>query len=110
VAPSVIPIFILRWMFFRTELGAGLIKLRHDSCWRDLTCLYYHYEAQPLPNPLSWYFHSLPKALHRFGVLFSHFLQIVCPFGLFAPQPFASIAAALYIIQQLRLIISGNYS
>ncbi|MGI4830811.1 MAG: lipase maturation factor family protein [Janthinobacterium lividum] len=109
-APSVIPILILRWMFFRTELGAGLIKLRHDSCWRDLTCLYYHYETQPLPNPLSWYFHRLPKFSHRFGVLFSHFLQVICPFGLFAPQPIASVAAVLCITQQLWLIISGNYS
>jgi hypothetical protein len=109
-AHSVIPILILRWMFFRTELGAGLIKLRHDRCWRELTCLYYHYETQPLPNPLSWYFHRLPKSSHRFGVLFSHFLQIVCPFGLFAPQPIASIAAGLCILQQLWLMVSGNYS
>ena len=108
--PSVIPILALRWMFFRTELGAGLIKLRHDSCWRDLTCLYYHYETQPLPNPLSWYFHRLPKSMHRLGILFSHFLQIVCPFGLFAPQPVASVAAGLCVTQQLWLIISGNYS
>ncbi|MGH9466163.1 MAG: lipase maturation factor family protein, partial [Terriglobales bacterium] len=34
-----IPVLILRWMLLRTELGAGLIKLRHDPCWRDLTCL-----------------------------------------------------------------------
>ena len=110
MAPNVIPVLILRWMFFRTELGAGLIKFRHDSCWRDLTCLYFHYETQPLPNPLSWYFHRLPKASHRFGVLFSHFLQVVCPFGLLAPQPYASIAAGLCVTQQLWLIISGNYS
>ena len=109
-APSVIPVLILRWMLFRTELGAGLIKLRHDKCWRDLTCLYFHYETQPLPNPLSWYFHRLPKSAHRVGVLFSHFLQVVCPFGLFAPQPVASVAAGLCIMQQLWLIVSGNYS
>src|SRR5438270_13240688 len=42
VQPSVLPLLILRWMLFRTEVGAGLIKLRHDQCWRDLTCLYYH--------------------------------------------------------------------
>lgn len=108
--PSAIPILILRWMFFRSELGAGLIKLRHDSCWRDLTCLYYHYETQPLPNPLSWWFHRLPRIMHRFGVGFSHFLQVVCPFGLLAPQPIASIAAGLCILQQVWLIVSGNYS
>src|SRR6185312_5620593 len=60
IQPSMLPILILRWMLFRTELGAGLIKLRHDQCWRDLTCLFFHYETQPLPNPLSWYFHRMP--------------------------------------------------
>lgn len=108
--PSVLPILMLRWMLFRTELGAGLIKLRHDRCWRDLTCLYFHYETQPLPNPLSWYFHRLPKTMHRISVLFSHFVQVLAPFFFFAPQPYASIAAALTMSQQIWLIISGNYS
>jgi len=108
--PSFIPVLLLRWMLFRVEFGAGLIKLRHDRCWRDLTCLYYHYETQPLPNPLSWYFHRVPKPMHRFGVLFSHFVQLVVPFGLFAPQPIASIAGGFTIFHQLWLVVSGNYS
>jgi hypothetical protein len=108
--PTVIPIVILRWMLFRTEMGAGLIKLRHDPCWRDLTCLYYHYETQPLPNPLSWYFHRLPQPMHRFSALVSHFIQVIVPFALFGPQPVASIAGALIIFHQFVLIVSGNYS
>ena len=32
------------------------------------------------------------------------------PFGLFLPQPFASIAAALMIASQLYLVVTGNYS
>ena len=110
MAPSILPVLMLRWMLFRTEMGAGLIKLRHDPCWRELTCLYYHYETQPLPNPLSWYFHRLPTMFHRFAVVFSHFVQLVVPFGLFAPQPIASIAGGLIILHQLWLIISGNYA
>jgi hypothetical protein len=108
--PSVLPVLMLRWMLFRTEVGAGLIKLRHDRCWRDLTCLYYHYETQPLPNPLSWYFHRLPKFAQRSSVLFSHFVQVLVPFAFFAPQPWASVAAALTMSQQIWLIVSGNYS
>jgi len=108
--PTIIPILILRWMLFRTEMGAGLIKLRHDPCWRDLTCLYYHYETQPLPNPLSWYFHRAPKSMHRFSALVSHFIQVIVPFGLFAPQPIAAIAGGLILFHQLVLIVSGNYS
>ncbi len=110
VRPSLIPILVLRWMLFRTEFGAGLIKLRHDSCWRDLTCLYYHYETQPLPNQLSWYFHRQPKWMHRSSVVFSHFVQVIVPFGLFAPQPIAAIAGLLIVVHQLLLIVSGNYS
>ncbi len=109
-ASSIIPILILRWMLFRVELGAGLIKLRGDECWRNFTCLYYHYETQPMPNPLSWTFHHFPKEIHRFGVGFSHFVQLVAPFGLFIPQPIAAVAGGLIIFHQLMLIVSGNYS
>ena len=110
IRPSLIPVLALRWMLFRTEFGAGLIKLRHDPCWRQLTCLLYHYETQPLPNPLSWYFHRSPRFMHQFAVLFSHFVQVIVPFALFAPQPIASIAGGLIIFHQLWLIVSGNYS
>jgi hypothetical protein len=109
-APHMIPLWILRWMEFRVMFGAGLIKLRGDPCWRDLTCLDYHYETQPIPNPLSWYFHALPKwALHG-GVAFNHFIEVVVPFGFFLPQPIATIAAALTIVFQLVLMLSGNLS
>ncbi len=108
-APLVV-VFLLRWILFRVELGAGLIKLRHDACWRDLTCLFFHYETQPLPNPLSFRAHRLPRLLLRGGVVFSHFVQVVVPFGLFAPRPVAAICAGLAIWHQLMLIASGNYA
>lgn len=108
--PSVVPVLALRWMLFRVELGAGLIKLRGDRVWRDLTALYYHYETQPMPNPLSARFHHLPKALHRASVAFSHFIQLVVPFGLLGPQWVAAAAGALLIVHQLLLIVSGNYA
>lgn len=108
--PSIIPWLCLRWMLFRVELGAGLIKIRHDSCWRDCTCLYYHYETQPMPNPLSRSFHRLPKWVHKGGVMGSHVVQLLVPFGLFAPQPIAAAAGAIIIFHQLWLIVSGNYS
>jgi hypothetical protein len=108
--PSVIPNWILRWMEFRVMFGAGLIKLRGDSCWRDLTCLDYHYETQPIPNPLSWYFARLPRPLLHGGVAFNHFVEIIVPFGFFLPQPVASIAASVTIFFQLLLMLSGNLS
>ena len=66
-APPVVVIWLYRWLIFRIMLGAGLIKLRGDACWRDLTCLYYHYETQPIPNPLSWWLHFRPHWFHQAG-------------------------------------------
>jgi hypothetical protein len=87
-----------------------MIKLRGDRCWRDLTCLYYHHETQPMPNPLSWFFHHLPKPLHRVEVLGNFFAQLVVPFFLFAPQPVASVAGAIIVLTQAWLVLSGNFS
>ena len=108
--PVWIPIVALRWMLFRTELGAGLIKMRGDPCWRDLTCLYYHHETQPMPNPLSRFFHHAPKWFHRAGVVFSHFVQLIVPFFIFLPSPVSDIAGVFIIVHQLVLVISGNYA
>ncbi len=110
VGAPVLVLILLRWLLFRLEFGAGLIKMRGDRCWRDLTCLDYHHETQPMPGPLSWYFHHLPKPLHRVEVLGNHFAQLVVPFGLFAPQPVAAVAAAIMIVTQLWLVASGNFS
>jgi hypothetical protein len=109
-APPLLAIFVARWLVFRVEFGAGLIKLRGDPCWRDLTCLYYHHETQPMPGPLSWFFHHLPKPLHRIEVAGNHFAQLVVPFALFAPQPVASVAAGVVIVTQLWLVASGNFA
>ncbi|MFL5322062.1 MAG: lipase maturation factor family protein [Myxococcaceae bacterium] len=103
-------IWLFRWMLFRVEFGAGLIKMRGDSCWRDFTCLYYHHETQPMPNPLSWYFQRLPKPLHRIEVIGSHFAQLVAPVALFLPQPIASVAGLVMIVTQAWLVVSGNYA
>lgn len=110
VAPPLLTLVLLRWLLFRLEFGAGLIKLRGDACWRDLTCLYYHHETQPMPGPLSWYFHHLPRPLHRLEVLANHVTQLVVPFFLFAPQPVAGTAAAVMIVTQLWLVLSGNFA
>lgn len=110
VSPPWPMLLALRWVLFRLEFGAGLIKMRGDPCWRDLTCLYYHHETQPMPNALSWYFHRLPNPLHRVEVATNHVTQLVVPFLLFLPQPVAGVAALVIVITQAWLVLSGNFS
>jgi hypothetical protein len=109
-APNAIVIWLWRWVLFRIMFGAGLIKMRGDPCWRDLTCLDYYFQTQPMPNPLSWHFHWLPRPVLHGGVVFNHFAELVVPFGYFLPQPIASAAGAITIVFQLVLIVSGNLS
>ena len=108
--PSFFTMLLFLWIAFRVEFGAGLIKLRGDECWRKLTCMDYHHETQPLPNPLSWLAHHAPRPFHRLEAFGNFVAQLVLPFGLFLPQPIASIAAALMIATQLYLVVTGNYS
>jgi hypothetical protein len=109
-SPPWLVLLLFRWLAFRVEFGAGLIKLRGDSCWRDLTCLDYHHETQPMPNPLSWYFHRLPRRFHRFEVLGNYAAQLVAPFVLFLPQPVAAVGGLMMIATQAYLMASGNYA
>lgn len=110
VAPLWPAVLALRWLLFRLEIGAGLIKVRNDEAWRNLTALDFHHETQPLPNRFSWWFHHLPKPIHRLEVAGNHVAQLVVPFGLFFPQPIASVAGAIVVVTQLWLIISGNFA
>ena len=110
VPPSAPILLLTAWLVFRLEFGAGMIKIRGDRSWRDLTALYYHHETQPMPNPLSRFAHLLPRPVHRAEVSGNHFAQLVVPFLLFAPQPVASVAAAIIILTQLWLVLSGNFA
>ena len=107
--PPVPAIWLMRWLAFRIHLGAGLIKLRGDECWRNLTCLFTYYETQPIPNPLSPWLHFAPKVFHIGGVLFNHFVELVVPWFIFVPwRKIRHLAGLLSIGLQVFLILSGN--
>ena len=106
--PSPIVMWLLRWLIVRIMLGAGLIKLRGDPCWRDLTCLDYHFATQPIPNPLSPLFHALPPVAHKLGVLFNHVAELAAPFCVFGPRRVRHAGAAVMAALQVILICSGN--
>jgi hypothetical protein len=103
-------IIAVRWLLFRLEFGAGLIKWRGDTAWRDLTALDYHHETQPLPGPFSWHAHHLPRWWHRVEVVGTHVSQLLVPWLLFLPQPFPSVAGAVFALTQGWLVLTGNFA
>ncbi|NXT38644.1 LMF1 factor, partial [Pelecanoides urinatrix] len=108
--PSRIVIWGFRWLIFRIMLGAGLIKIRGDRCWRELTCMDYHYETQPVPNPIAYFMHRSPWWFHQFETLVNHFIELVVPFFLFLGRRLCIVHGLLQILFQVLLIISGNLS
>jgi hypothetical protein len=108
--PPILVFWLFRWLGFRIMVGAGLIKLRGDSCWRDLTCLYYHYETQPIPSPVSRFLHFSPHWLLKLETAWNHFIELVVPWFSFGPRMARHIAGVLLVTFQIFLIISGNLS
>jgi hypothetical protein len=108
--PPILVIWLFRWLGFRIMVGAGLIKLRGDPCWRDLTCLYYHYETQPIPSAISRYLHFAPHWFHKFETAWNHFIELVVPWFSFGPRRARHVAGVLLVTFQIFLIISGNLS
>ena len=108
--PPIVVIWLFRWLIFRIMLGAALIKLRGDPCWRDLTALYYHFETQPIPGPLSRWFCFLPHWALRMGVLFNFLAELIAPWFAFYPRFARHIAGIIIVLFQVTLILSGNLS
>ncbi len=108
--PPRVVIWLFRWLIFRIMLGAGLIKLRGDVAWRNLTALYSHFETQPIPNPLSRWFHFLPRWILKGGVVFNFIAELVAPWFAFYPRIARHLAGVVMVVFQFILILSGNLS
>jgi hypothetical protein len=109
-APPFVIIVLFRWLIFRIMLGSGLIKFRGDEIWRNGTALYYHFETQPLPGPLSRWFHFLPKSVLKAGVLFNWLAELIAPIFVFWPRMLRHVAGVIIILFQFTIILSGNLS
>jgi hypothetical protein len=107
--PTPFPIIVLfRWLTFRIMLGSGMIKFRGDEIWRNATALYYHFETQPIPGPLSRWFHFLPRAALKIGVWFNWLGELVAPWFVFWPRLARHIAGSAIVLFQVVIILSGN--
>jgi lipase maturation factor 1 len=95
-------------------IGAGLIKIRsQDRKWKDLTAMNYFYETQPLPNPLSKYFHYMPSLWHKVEVILNYTVELITPWLLILPGlpvPIRRAGGIVQLIFQSVLVACGNLS
>lgn len=109
--PVLLRVWLFRWLLFRLMLLSGAAKLlSHDPNWRNLTALSYHYETQPLPTVFSWYFDQFPMWFQKFSCAFMFFVEVAVPFLFFTPRRVRFFAAAMTILLQALVFITGNYT
>lgn len=109
--PPPMPIIVLfRWLICRIMLGSGLIKFRGDKVWRNGTALYYHFETQPIPGPLSRWLHFMPHIMLKIGVWFNWLAELAAPWFVFGPRLVRHIAGVIIVLFQFTIILSGNLS
>ena len=86
-SPSLVVIWLFRWLLFRLMFMSGVVKLASsDPNWRNLTALNYHYWTQPLPTPLAWFMAQLPPCFMQLSTAFTFFVELVVPFLFFMPR------------------------
>jgi hypothetical protein len=110
-APSMIVIWLLRWLLFRLMFESGMVKLASgDPTWASLTALNYHYFTQPLPTTLAWYAQQLPEWFQKLSVGGVFFIELLMPFLIFTPRLLRHLGAAALIFLQVLIASTGNYA
>ena len=111
IVPVRLVAWLYRWLLFRFMFASGVVKLTSgDATWRDLSALTYHYQTQPLPNPLAWYAHHLPEGIHVVSAAVMFFVELAAPFFIFAPRRLRTAACVMLAGLQFGIALTGNYT
>ena len=111
LTPSWPRVWLCQWLLFRLMFESGCVKLlSHDPVWANLTALSYHYQTQPLPTPLAWYAFQLPMWFQKMSTAFLFVVELLVPFLVFGPRRMKQFAAGAFIVLQLLIMLTGNYT
>ncbi len=103
-------LLLFQWLLFRLMFSSGVVKLTSgDFAWRHLTALQYHYETQPIPTPLAWYFNQFPGWFQQLSCLFMFGVELAVPFLIFGPRRWRPWAFGFLVSLQVLILLTGNY-
>ena len=109
--PRWLAAWLPRILLFRLMFSSGAVKLLSgDVTWRGLTAMQFHYETQPLPNPLSWYAHHLPDWFQTFSTGMTLGLELAVPLLIFTPWMARRVALVLLAGLQMLILLTGNFA
>jgi hypothetical protein len=108
--PSLVVVWLIRWLVFRLMFESGLVKLTSgDPTWRAWDALRYHYETQPLPTWTSWYMHQLPRWCQALSIGFMFWAELIAPWFVFGPRRLRMVGFWSLVLLQVLIAATGNY-
>ncbi len=111
IEPPLVGRLLVWWLLFRLMFASGMVKLLSgDPLWRDLTAMAVHYETQPLPTPPAWFLAQLPLWLQKASTAVVLFTELVVPWCILAGSRGRRLAAAVLLVLQVLIALSGNYA
>ena len=113
IAPQPAPLirYLFMFLLFRLMISSGIVKLTSgDETWRDLTAMAFHYETQPIPNPLAWFMHQIPLWAQKISCVAMFAIELGAPFLLFIPGKARVAGAFLLAGLQVLIMTTGNYA
>ena len=109
-APSLLSVWLLRWLGFRLMVESGAVKLLSgDATWRHLTALTFHFQTQPLPTWIGWYAHQLPAWWQMASCALMFVIELGAPWLVFAPRRGRLAGFAAVVALQILILLTGNY-
>ena len=109
-APPLLMVRLFHLLAFRLSFSSGIAKFTSgDQAWSGLSALRFHFETQPLPTALGWYWHQWPAWFHSASVIAVIVLQVFLPFLFLGPWWARRTAAFGTLGMQGLIALTGNY-
>jgi predicted DCC family thiol-disulfide oxidoreductase YuxK len=109
--PSRIVLWLLRLLLFKLVFSSGCMKiLSGDPNWHDLSALTFHFQTQPLPTWIGWYYAQLPFAFQKFSCFLVLAIEIAAPFLIFTPRRIRFLGCGALVFLQILILLTGNYT
>lgn len=104
-------VWLFQWLAARLMFESGAVKLlSHDTSWRDLTAMAFHYQTQPLPTALAWYAMRAPLWFQKASTAMVFAVELGLPWMAFGPRRMKQTFALGTLGLQALIFATGNYT
>ncbi len=101
----------LQFLLAKLMFLSGFVKVASlDPLWLADTALSVHYQTQPLPTPLAWYFHHLPSWFHSLSCRGMFFVELLLPLLMWVGRWGRLLGCLGFAGLMFVVILSGNYT